>query len=373
MVIGPGIPETARALAAAATQAGSAVALICCDAIPNSAWRLVTTNGRTTLEPTGLTVAARHLRPSTLDDHSNERLVATFGPPTPEPTNETRDTPTGETEHEEREHAPPDQPSGHAASLQHDGHDAEPVRADIVVAETATEEVTESDATVLRTLPKGFDQLTLIDEALGEAPPSDLTIAEKIDHIMRRRTVELVLLDGPPRLEGVTWNGKDAARADEIIAFLALNGPSTLSQVATAIWPEKVRPGDPAKQMISRARKMLGSSAEGQLRISAGTRAAPYRLTDVGCDWHRFEQLCCLADTQDADDRSRLLRTALSLVRTPPFDVSRPGAFHWAADQCFDSRMRLKISEATHRFEAEADEPDGEWAREIRLAVTRAA
>ena len=248
-------------------------------------------------------------------------------------------------------------------------HDVETVGADVVVAETATKEVTESAATVLRTQPKGFDQLTLIDEALGEAPPSNLTIAEKIDHIMRRRTVELVLLDGPPRLEGVTWNGKDAARADEIVAFLALNGPSTLSQVATAIWPEKVRPGDPAKQMISRARKMLGTSAEGQLRISAGTRAAPYRLTDVGCDWHRFEQLCCLADTQDADERSRLLRTALSLVRTPPFDVSRPGAFHWAADQCFDSRMRLKISEATRRFEAEADEFDSGWAREIRLSV----
>ena len=45
---------------------------------------------------------------------------------------------------------------------------------------------------------------------------------------------------------------------------------------------------------------------------------------------------------------------------------------YWAADQCFDSRMRLKISEATRRFEAEANEPDSEWAREIRLAVTRA-
>ena len=108
---------------------------------------------------------------------------------------------------------------------------------------------------------------------------------------MRRRTVELVLLDGPPRLEGVTWNGKDAARADEIVAFLALNGPSTLSQVATAIWPDKVRPGDPAKQMISRARKTLGVSEDGQLRLSAGSRAAPYRLTDVGCDWHRFDPI----------------------------------------------------------------------------------
>ena len=81
VVLGPGEADAARVLAAAATQPGSALALICCKAITNSAWRLVTTNGRTTLEPTGLTVAARHLRPSTLDNQSNERLVATFGPP----------------------------------------------------------------------------------------------------------------------------------------------------------------------------------------------------------------------------------------------------------------------------------------------------
>ena len=134
-----------------------------------------------------------------------------------------------------------------------------------------------------RTASGGFDQLRLIDEPPGETLPRGLTVAQQIDHIMRRRTVELVLLDGPPRLEGVTWNGKDAARADEIVAFLALNGPSTLSQVATALWPDKVRPGDPAKQMISRARKVLGTTAEGQLRISAAhrrrLRLAPIRTT----------------------------------------------------------------------------------------------
>ena len=109
----------------------------------------------------------------------------------------------------------------------------------------------------------------------------------------------------------------------------------------------------------------------GHHRISAGSRSAPYRLVDVGCDWHRFEQLCRLAVTEDEDDRSRLLRAALSLVRTPPFDVSRPGAFHWASDLCFDSRMRLKISEAARHLEADTDDPDSNWARDIRLSVTR--
>ena len=374
IVLGPGVPDSARVLAAAATQPGSALALICCDAIANSAWRLVTTNGRTTLEPTGLTVAARHLRPSKLDDHAIAGLAATFGPPTPEPSTANLETSRGNSNSVPRQNMEIGNSSAEPVSAA--SPDAIEKVAELILAVVAqksvmTDEI-ESEATPLVRDGNGFDQLRLLDEPPGQAPPADLTVAAKIDHIMRRRTVELVLLDGPPRLEGVTWNGKDAARADEIVAFLALNGPSTLSQVATAIWPDKIRPGDPAKQMISRARKMLGTSDDGQLRISAGTRAAPYRLTDVGCDWHRFEQLCRLADTENEGDRNRLLRAALSLVRTPPFDVIRPGAFYWAADQCFDSRMRLKISEATHRFEAEADEPDGEWAREVRLAVTRA-
>ena len=47
---------------------------------------------------------------------------------------------------------------------------------------------------------------------------------------------------------------------------------------------------------------MLGVSVDGHLRINAGTRSAPYRLTDVGCDWHRIEQLCTLAETDDPND-----------------------------------------------------------------------
>ena len=397
IVLGPGVPDTAKVLAAAANQPGSALALICCDAIANSAWRLVTTNGRTTLEPTGLTVAPRHLRASTLDNEANKRLAETFGHTTTEPATTTGDDAAiDETDHQHGDERPAgaaekpdalgtprlplsDRVSENAAiethlvveedpREHHDSHvgqDTPIVHAPTTVEVPGGRELAKSNMT-----RKGFDQLTLIDEPIGDTPPEGLSIAAKIDHIMRRRTVELVLLDGPPRIEGVIWNGKDAARADEIVAFLALNGPSTLSQVATAIWPDKVRPGDIAKQMVSRARKTLGLTDDGHHRISPGSRSAPYRLVDVGCDWHRFEQLCRLAVTEDANDRPRLLRAALSLVRTPPFDVTRPGAFHWASDLCFDSRMRLKISEAARHVEGDADNPDSDWARNIRLSVT---
>jgi hypothetical protein len=65
-----------------------------------------------------------------------------------------------------------------------------------------------------------------------------MTVSEQIDRIMQRKQVELVVLDGPPRLEGVCWDPKKAPRADEITTFLALNGPSTLRQLALAsqVW-----------------------------------------------------------------------------------------------------------------------------------------
>jgi hypothetical protein len=372
VVLGPGTPDAAKALAAATTQPGSGLALICCDAIPNSAWRLVTNNGRTTIEPTGLTVEARHLRPSKLDDQANQAIVTTFGKPTSEPTDE---LPTRDSEVLSGKHLPTEVETTVPAGLGEqsvESNSEELPKVDVTADEemVLTGEVAEPTVSSRLAVSARFDQMMLLPEPHPDTPPAELSVAEKINHIMRRRPVELVLLNGPPRLEGITWNGKDAARVDEIVAFLALNGPSTLSQVATAIWPEKVRPGDTAKQLICRARKTLGLTAEGNPRITAGSRSAPYRLTDVGCDWHRFEQLCTLAETEPTEDRSRLLQTALSLVRTPPFEAARTGAFHWASDICFDSRMRLKISEATHRYEEQANEPDTEWARVIRMTVT---
>ncbi len=80
-----------------------------------------------------------------------------------------------------------------------------------------------------------------------------------------------------------------------------------------------------------------------------------------------------LADTEQPQGRASLIKAALSLVRTPPFDASRPGAFHWASDLCFERRMRIKINEATRLYEENTDESDTTWAQVIRLAVIMGA
>jgi hypothetical protein len=189
-----------------------------------------------------------------------------------------------------------------------------------------------------------FDQLVLVREPVGIPLAKDLTVPEQIRKIMERKEIELVLLDGPPRLEGVTWDSRRSARVDEIVAFIMLNGPTTLRQLAIALWPDHPRPDNIATQMVSRTRKILGLDCEGKERLSVGNRAQPYIIHDVGCDWHRFEQLRALSEAASGDDQLTLLKAALSVVRSDPFEGARAKAFDWAADLCFDSRMRLMVS-----------------------------
>ena len=348
-VLGVGHGATARVLADAARQQGSALAVVSVDAIPNSAWRLVVVDGRATLEPAGLTVENKHFLVSKIDDESNDRLIETFGAPTPEP------VPVLKTEAEtsiDQDEVDDDGDDQH--TYEYDGPGRREIEA--TVAEIEPEQpVTVADFSEPASVDNGsgnFDQLVLLREPVGERLPAGLTVAEQIDAIMKRKEIELVLLDGPPRLEGVCWDPKKAARADEIIAFITVNGPSTLRQVALALWPDHPRPDKTASQQISRARHLLGEDADGRPRLSVGNRATPYVIHDVGCDWHRFLQLSELVDTRDDDHESgMLLRAALSLVRTAPFESARSKAFAWAADQCFDSRMRLEIANAAQQLE----------------------
>jgi LysM domain len=373
VVLARGNQEVATAIADAAKQRGSAIALVTADPIPNSPWRLVTVGGRTTLEPTGLTVGTlRSLRPSKIDNEANEQLKQTFGPPTPEPKREVAAEVTGDSDKVAIEPLRPEDIRAEDAETQLDhGH---PQGLEVIEEqsiESGTEVIDESEDNVsmpelpllVETDEHGFDQLVLIREPAGVPLNDAMTVEQKIDAIMQRKGVELVLLDGQPRIEGIVASLKQAARSDEIVTFLALNGPSTIRQVAVALWPEKMNPGDSARQMLSRARFMLGADESKRQRLSLGTRSAPYSLHDVGCDWHRFEQLVALAgQSKIDDDKVTLLRAALTLVRSAPFESLRANSFHWASDQCFDTRMRLAISDAANRLTAIDPEHHSDWA-----------
>jgi LysM domain len=345
-VLGPGHAEEATALAEAARESGSALAIVSCDPIPNTTWRLVMTGDIATIEPAGLNLKLNRLRPCSIDDEANGRLKETFGEPTLEP---------------ESEVAVVVEPEEGATDDSTVGTSPEPV-----------DECVDSDVestkgqTSVFPFPKraeepidapkpvdfgDFDQLILVREPVGIPLAKDLTVPEQIQKIMERKEIELVLLDGPPRLEGVTWDSRRSARVDEIVAFIMLNGPTTLRQLAIALWPDHPRPDNIATQMVSRTRKILGLDCEGKERLSVGNRAQPYIIHDVGCDWHRFEQLRALSEAASGDDQLTLLKAALSVVRSDPFEGARAKAFDWAADLCFDSRMRLMVSSSREILE----------------------
>jgi LysM repeat protein len=313
VVLGPGHREVAETLADAAKQAGAALAVITADPIANTSWRLVVVGEQATLEPAGLTVRPRTVTVNRIEPDANEQLREMFGEPTPP-----------------EDDLPPE------INLWN-----EPTDGGVEVP------FADLDSAVIDEVPLlggDFDQLVLVREPSGVPLAVGLTVSEQIDRIMERKPVELVLLDGPPRLEGVDWDPKKAPRADEIVAFLALNGPSTLRQLALALWPDHPRPDATATQQVSRARLLLGVAADGRQRINKGNRATPYLLHDVGCDWHRFEQLSDLADRACTEDRDAYLRAAISLARKPPFEGCRQKSFDWATDHCFDSRIRLRLA-----------------------------
>ncbi len=336
-VLSPGHSETASALAVAARQSGSALVLVTCDPIPETAWRLVITGQRATLEPAGITVTNNTFFVSTIDEEASGQLIDTLGEPT----------------------APPD--AGVAAPIS-------PPQLNSADEETATEPT--DDGTPFET--SGDDTPTLFAQPplLGHEPClTGLSVSEQIEAIMRPRPIELVLLDGQPRLDGVIWDRKKAPRADEITAFLMLNGPSTLRQVALALWPDHPHPDNTASQTISKTRALLGQDEYGRPRLGVGNRAKPYEIRDVGCDWTRFEQLVDLARHRP-DDEAGLLRAALTLVRRAPFETTRVRSFDWATDHCFDSRMRIRIATAADRLRELTDGAEREWASSFRGIVT---
>ncbi len=201
---------------------------------------------------------------------------------------------------------------------------------------------------------------TLLDQGCERAAPADgsrpsdhrfeddpRSTDELIAEILAPQDVELILLDEVPKLIGVTQNGKNAARADEVVAFLALHGPACPRQVGEALWPGRRNTAEQVSQAVSRTRTILGN-VEGRPRLVPARRNAPYRLEGVGCDWTRFRTLTRLADARPHDEL-KCLTAALELVAGSPFAGRRERAFEWVADLGYESDVRLAIVDVAVR------------------------
>jgi hypothetical protein len=106
----------------------------------------------------------------------------------------------------------------------------------------------------------------------------------------------------------------------EIITYLAVRGQrgATVDQVDEALWPGQQVKATSRRIAISRARKWLGETADGEPWLPDATGDRRYRLRDgYLLDWHLFRRLRARGESRGPAGGPDL-RQALTLVRGAP-------------------------------------------------------
>jgi DNA-binding SARP family transcriptional activator len=311
ILVGPGHDEYAEQLAALAMQPASGLAVIAAAPLSVSNWRLVVTNQQGEFEPNGINLTTINMHVTTIDQQVVESISELIDDD-PRVTDEAFDD-----------------------ELPNDTNWPEEAFNDA-----------DDDDTVE---PEAHDDIAAQAAVHFETPRDLQPLEEFIAQVRHLQGIELILLEGAPRLEGVQWNGKSAARADEVITFLALHRPACPREVGEALWPGKRNSSAQVSQAVSRARTLLGEH-ERTPRLEAAKRNSPYALHNVGCDWHRFQQLTTEAAKRCPTEAAELLKVALQLVIGRPFAQHRERSFDWVGDLSYELDISLTIASAAEHL-----------------------
>jgi DNA-binding SARP family transcriptional activator len=141
-----------------------------------------------------------------------------------------------------------------------------------------------------------------------------------------------VLLLGPVRIEGADDDAvpNRRRRLTELVAYLALHPGATYHQLDEALWPGKRVPTDTRNATVSRARRWLGNTPDGDPYLPTVAAEGDYRLHPaVGCDWHDLARLA-RRGLRAGPDGPADLAAALDLVRGRPFLGVDPRDYGWA-------------------------------------------
>ena len=140
----------------------------------------------------------------------------------------------------------------------------------------------------------------------------------------------LVRVLGPVEVDGARGamgETSHRARMTEVVAFLALHPHGEHHLLDEALWPGERVPDGRRNQLVSRARRWLGSDDHGRPYVAA-VNPDGYRLTDrVRTDWAAFTDLVG-PDPRRASTSG--LHAALALVRGQPFAGVNPRRYAWA-------------------------------------------
>ncbi|WP_454860646.1 LysM peptidoglycan-binding domain-containing protein [Promicromonospora soli] len=136
---------------------------------------------------------------------------------------------------------------------------------------------------------------------------------------------------------GVELPSTHQRQATELIAFLAFNPGSRGSDISKALWPSREPNLATRRSAVSRARRWLGTDANGYEYLprywstddggQADLESAGYRLRGVRTDWHTF---CDLVGPDLSQTPTTDLLAALDLVRGRPFEGVPLRKYAWA-------------------------------------------
>jgi len=142
--------------------------------------------------------------------------------------------------------------------------------------------------------------------------------------------------------------------ATELVVYLAFAPHGTsLSDVDEALWPERIVPHSTRNAVVSRTRAWLGTTTDGQPRLTRVDGSGRLRLDDVLVDSQLFERLVKRASRRAGADRIADVRRALELVRGKPFSGTSPGRYSWLAERHLEEEMTAAIIDTAHELAAE--------------------
>ena len=216
-------------------------------------------------------------------------------------------------------------------------------------------------------VPWPEDAETDATAARAQVPPP-AEVAHATGHIAEHPTLNLL---GRVELVGarghMTGDGHES-RMLEVLAFLALHPSRERFLLEEAMWPGQRVPDARRQQLISRARRWLGTTPDGEPYLP-NVYPHGYALhPGVHTDWRQFQTLVG-GPAERASTES--LRAALQLVHGQPFAGTDPRRYGWADTD--RQEMICAIVDVAHeltvRFLDSGDALNARWAVTVGLRV----
>ena len=221
------------------------------------------------------------------------------------------------------------------------------------IAETEAEPETSPETSPV-IVPDSPASLIDIDRRKNRPAPAAEEIRIELPDAPFVRVLGNVRLENAHGVHPATVKGASVARATEVIAFLALHRNQSTEEYDQAIHPNNVMTANKRNPLITRARKWLDSTGDGQDYLVKFDVAKSYTLLDtVRTDWDVFQELVGPDPLEASDAR---LEAALELVTGQPFQGIRSGRGAWGWAELDQQEMIAAISDVAYEVAERAKE-----------------